>query len=622
MQPILTVNLSTNEIGQYIVPVDWVKDYIGGASLASRILYDQLTSSIPSLSPEASLLFLTGPLSGTSGPAVGRAVVCGRSPATGLWGESNFGGFWGTELRMAGFDGLWLTGVAEHPVYLLVNDNQVEIRDATHLWGLETYATQDAVLAEIGHGKPRIAVIGPAGEALLPFALILTDHGRVAGRTGMGAVMGSKKIKAIAVQGSGKVPIAHPGEFMPLRAEANRQLRDDPMTLVARATGTAGVADYFDYLRSMPKKYYQLGIYEGVDKVSGSSMAETILTGVSACHACVIACGRVVRLEGKDQPGIKRKGPEYETVVGFGPNLLNNDLASIVLMGELCDRYGMDTISSSNIIGLAFLLYEKGLLTNEQTGGLELHWGDMQVVATLLHQMAYRQGLGDWLAEGARSLAGRVGHKELAVEVNNLEVAYHDPRGVSGMALVYATSPRGACHNQSDYFLVDIGQMESSIGLGVFDRQGGSEKAANVAIHQNWKTLFNALVLCFFSNVPPETILGLLKHVDEAFSDLDIESLMCVGERSWNLKRVINNRLGLTSANDVLPMAFRQPYQDNPDGAAGYVPDFPAMIQEYYRVRSWDAATGYPLPEKLTELGLQWVINDIWSNKLTNDQGN
>jgi aldehyde:ferredoxin oxidoreductase len=611
MQPILTINLSTKEVGRYVVPVDWIKDFIGGASLAARILYDQLIPSNYPLSPGASLLFLTGPLSGTAGPAVGRAVVCGRSPATGLWGESNFGGFWGAELRQAGYDGLWLTGAADRPVYLLIDDSQVEIRDASHLWGLETYAAQEAVSAEIGPVKARVAVIGPAGEALLPFALILTDHGRVAGRTGMGAIMGSKKLKAIAVQGSSKIPVAYPEAFMPLRADANRQLRDDPMTLVARATGTAGVADYFDYLRSMPKKYFQLGAFEGVDQISGSTMAETILTGVSACHACVIACGRVVRLEGKDESGIKRKGPEYETLVGFGPNLLNSDLASIVLMGELCDRYGMDTISSSNIIGLAFLLYEKGLLTIEQTGGLKLIWGDMDIVASLLRQMAYRQGIGAWLAEGARSLATRVGHKEMAVEVNNLEVPYHDPRGVSGMALVYATSPRGACHNQSDYFFVDIGQMESSIGLGVFDRQGGAEKAANVAIHQNWKTVFNSLVMCFFANVPPETIVGLLKHTDETFMDLDIGTLINIGERSWNLKRVINYRLGLTSSNDVLPKAFLQPYQDNPDGASGYVPDFPAMIQEYYRARSWNPATGYPMPAKMIELGLQWVLEDI-----------
>lgn len=613
MQPILKIDLSSNEISYFRVPTEWISEYIGGASLAARILYDHLQPHIDPLSPKASLLFINGPLSGTAGPAVGRTVVCGRSPATRLWGESNFGGFWGTELRMAGFDGLWLTGSADHPVYLVIIDDKVEIRDARHLWGLDTYATQDAILVEFGLGKPRVAVIGPAGEALLPFALILTDHGRVAGRTGMGAIMGSKKLKAISVHGSCKVPVASPELFHPLRQEANRQLRDDPMTLVARGTGTAGVADYFDYIRSMPKKYFQLGTFDGADKISGSTMAETILTGVSSCHACTIACGRVVRIEGKDQRGLKRKGPEYETVVGFGPNLLNDDLTSIVLMGELCDQYGMDTISSSNIIGLAFSLYEKGLLTNEHTDGLELRWGDMQVVEVLLKQMALRQGLGAWMAEGARSFAHRFGNPDMAVEVNNLEVAYHDPRGVSGMALVYATSPRGACHNQSDYFFVDIGQMEASIGLGVFDKQDGAKKSSNVAIHQNWKTVFNSLVLCYFSNASPEIIVNLLNSVEVVSEEWSLGDLMRCGERGWNLKRAINNRYGLTSSNDRLPQAFRRPYLDDPEGEAGFVPDFLAMIKEYYNARGWDSRTGYPLRRKLIELGLDWVIDDIWS---------
>lgn len=615
MQPILTINLSTNEITQYIVPIDWIKDYIGGASLAARLLYDSLLASVHPLSPEASLLFLTGPLTGTAGPAVGRAVVCGRSPQTGLWGESNFGGYWGAELRKTGFDGVWIKGVSDKPVYILIDNDKVEIKDAQHLWGLETYATQSAISSELEKEKFHLAVIGPAGESLLPFASIIVDHGRAAGRTGMGAVMGSKKIKAIAVRGTRKVPISKPDIFIPLRNEANKQLKDDTKSVVLRATGTAGIADYLDYLKSMPKKYYQLGNFIGVDHVSGSTMTDTILTGVSACHGCVIGCGRVVRLEGKNNVGKRRKGPEYETVVGFGPNLLNDDLSSIVLMGELCDRYGMDTISTSNIIGLAFLLYEKGILTPEMTGGLELNWGDMKAVAILIEQMVYRKNLGTLMSAGARSFANQVGLPEWAVEVNNLEAPYHDPRGVSGMALVYATSPRGACHLQSDYFFIDMGQIESSIGINVFDRQGGAEKAENVSIHQNWRAFINSLVLCFFANVSPESINTLLKSVSEEFDQLDVNDMMKSGERSWNLKRVINNRLGLTAASDKLPDAFLRPYLDNPEGAAGFVPDFSAMINEYYRARGWDKRTGYPLPSKLKEIGLEWVTADIWTDE-------
>ena len=317
MQPILTVNLSTGGIGSFSIPKDWERDYLGGASLAARILYEDLIPDLDALSPEAPLLFLTGPLTGTAGPAVGRFVVCGRSPATGLWAESNCGGFWGAELRMTGYDGLWLTGRAAEPVYILIQNDTVTIESAHAYWGLDTYEIQDALEKETGEKNLRVASIGIAGEALLPFALILCDHGRVAGRTGMGAVMGAKNLKAVAVKGNGKVPVANPLPYQPIRSRANRDLREYPMSQVLRDMGTAGAADYFDYLGFMPKRYFRAAKYADELKTTGAHIAETILDGVSTCHGCVIACGRVVRLP----DGQRRKGPEYETMVGFGPNL-------------------------------------------------------------------------------------------------------------------------------------------------------------------------------------------------------------------------------------------------------------------------------------------------------------
>jgi aldehyde:ferredoxin oxidoreductase len=238
-------------------------------------------------------------------------------------------------------------------------------------------------------------------------------------------------------------------------------------------------------------------------------MAETILAGTSACHACVIACGRVVRLE----DGAKRKGPEYETIVSFGPDLLIDDLAAITRLGELCDRYGMDTMSAGGTLGLAFHLFEKGIITTKDTGGLVLRWGEVKAVEQLLHLTARRESIGGYLALGSRRFGKHFGAEEEAVQVNGLEVAYHDPRAFSGMALVYATSPRGACHNQSQYFLVDMGQADSNIGVEFYDRHAGAEKAANVARHQDWQTVFNALVMCIFANVPVETVAGLINTV-------------------------------------------------------------------------------------------------------------
>lgn len=611
MQPILTANLTTGEIGSYTIPPEWEEAYLGGASLAARLLYEYLTPELDPLSPDAPLLFLNGPLSGTAGPAVGRFVICGKSPATGLWAESNCGGFWGAELRMAGWDGLWITGASRQPVYLWIHDQQVEVRPAAHLWGLDTYTTQERVAAELQAGKPRVAVIGPAGERCIPYALILTDHGRVAGRTGMGAVMGAKRLKAVAVQGTGKAPVFDLAAYTPARSQANKNLRADAMTAALRELGSAAAADYFDYLGEMPKRYFQAGVFEGAAAVSGASVKESILSGVSACHACVIACGRVVRLPGENgQPGEKRKGPEYETLVGFGPNLWLNDPVFVTRMGELCDRFGADSISLSNTLGLAFLLYEKGLVTTADTGGVALEWGSPQAVEALMQQTLQGEGLGEWIARGARSLGRNFGAEEEAVQVNGLEVAYHDPRGASGMALVYATSPRGACHNQSDYFLVDIGQNEASLGLEFFDRHTGAEKAGNVARHQDWRTVFNALVMCLFANVPPETVLELI-HTACGYP-WSITEMLRAGERGWTLKRAINHRLGLTRQNDRLPKALLQPYIEAPGGSLGYAPHLEGMLQAYYAARGWDPDSGRPLPEKLRELEMEWLIADLW----------
>jgi aldehyde:ferredoxin oxidoreductase len=604
LQPILTVDLSTGQINQFSIPRSWEVDYLGGASLAARILFTTLVQDLDPLSPEAPLLFLNGPLSGTAGPAVGRFVICGKSPATGLWAESNCGGLWGPELRMTGHDGLWVKGKADEPVYISIFDNQVEIRPANHLWGKDTYETQTLLQEDLHAGKVRVASIGIAGEAQIPYALILCDHGRVAGRTGMGAVMGSKNLKAVVVKGNQKIPVHTSERYLQVRSEANRALKHEAQSLTLRELGTSGIADYFDYLGELPKKYFSRGKSQEEIQPTGANLKEKILSGVSACHACVIACGRVVHLDGK-----QRKGPEYETMAGFGPNLGINDLEFTARMGELCDRYGMDSISLSNTLGLAMKLYEDGKISSQATGGFDLTWGNQASVERLVHQTAIRQGFGSILAQGARALGKLYESESDAVQVNGLEVAYHDPRGASGMALVYATSPRGACHNQSDYFLVDIGQVEPSLGCEYFNRHGGAEKALNVAKHQDWRTLFNSLVLCYLANVPPETVADLINFA--CGLDWDVSDLMRCGERGWNLKRVINIRLGLTAKSDQLPKALLLPYQDSLPRENAFVPDYQAMLIAYYQARGWDAESGVPLNSTLSKLDLDWVTDSI-----------
>lgn len=595
MQPILRINLSNHETTLFDPPMDWRRKYLGGASLAARILYDELRSDVSPLDEQASLLFLTGPLTGTAGPAVGRSVVCARSPATGIWGEANMGGFWGVELRKAGYDGLWIQGKANHPVYIFIKNREVHIQPAARFRGMSTSETQSAIKDEIGSSQTRIACIGPAGEIGLPFALILCDHGRVAGRTGMGAVMGAKNLKAIAILGDGEIPLEDPQTFDRLRTQINRQLRADPVSVTARQLGTASIAEYFDYLGLMPKKYFHQRYLDEPLAISGSVMRDTILKGVSACHGCVIACGRVVQ----DEAGNKIKGPEYETCVGFGPNLLINDLNFVSRMGVLCDHYGVDTISMSHLIGLAFHLIEIGKINPHEFDLPKNPWGNLEAVERLVHETMRREGLGAYLAQGALSFANAFNASQEAIQVNGLEVPYHDPRGGTGMALVYATSPRGACHNQSCYYFVEIGQAESEIGIEYADRLGGAEKGANVARHQDWVTVLNSLVMCIFANVPPTKVVQLV-NAATGFG-LSLNEVMRIGERGWNLKRLINQRLGLSKENDTLPKALRTPLPKGEDTA---VPDLEGMLNAYYQIRGWEACTGLPSEKKISALEL------------------
>ncbi len=598
--PLLHVDLSSGASRRLEVPSETRRLYLGGASLAARLLWPLLTRSPDPLDPESPLLFLTGPLTGTAGPAVGRCVVAAWSPATRLWGESNVGGFLGPEIRAAGWDGILLTGRAPAPVYLLISDEQIELRSAVHLWGkADAVEVQAAIRSEVGLPGLRIAGIGLAGENRLPMANILVDHGRMAGRTGMGAIMGSKNLKALAIHGSFPIPVWDRSSFAAARRRANLALREDSFSLALRSSGSAAGSEYFDYVGMMPKRYFTRGTTDEPLQVTGTVMSERILSGVSTCHGCVIACGRKVRLS----DGLERKGPEYETMVGFGPNLGINDLESVTRLGEMCDRYGLDAISVSNVIGLAMYFQQEGRLPRDDAGGLAPTWGEVPAVERLIDQIARQEGLGALLGRGARWVASRWDAPGEAAQVNGLEMAFHDPRGASGMALVYATSPRGACHNQGDYYMVEIGQSIEEIGVAHLARHAGAEKAASVARHQDWQTVLNSLVLCIFANVPTETTVELLNRATGW--DYGLPELVLAGERGWNLKRLINGRLGLTAADDSLPDLVMRPLTDGP--AAGYIPPLESMLESYYRVRGWDRIEGMPEAATRERLGLGWT---------------
>jgi len=358
----------------------------------------------------------------------------------------------------------------------------------------------------------------------------------------------------------------------------------------------------------MPMRYFTAGQFDGQENVSGSVVADTILSGVTTCHACVIACGRLVTIKEGPYAREKSKGPEYETMVGFGAILGSGDMNAAAHLGQLCDAYGLDTISASNTIGLAYLLFDRGLLTERDTGGLKLAWGDPRPAETLIHLIARREGLGEVMSLGAKALGARFGAEELAAQVNNLEVPYHDPRAMSGMGIVYATSPRGACHNQSDFFVAESGAGHEEIGIPILTPPVPDEgKAALVARHQDYRSLSNSLVMCIFAYVPVTTQLALYNAAVGV--DWNIEQFMAAGARIWNLKRVINHRLGLTRENDQLPRLLHEPLPDGP--IAGHVPNFDLLMREYYAARGWDPVTGRPARATLEWLGLGFAADAL-----------
>jgi len=603
---LLVVDLTSGHIADEPLNEEYAKQFIGGSGLAARYLYDLLNPDLDPLHPANPLFFITGPLTGTRAPSCGRFVVCARSPLTGLWGEAHCGGFFGPEMRFAGYDGIIINGKSPQPVYLHLADGQATLRDAKHLWGQGTYETQEVIREEVSDAKTRVACIGSAGENLVKYAAIMSDKGRAAGRTGMGTVMGSKNLKAVAVRGNGQVPLADEERFRAIVREMLSILKDDSLTEALRVTGTAGTLDYLMLLGSPPNRYFTEGEFPEAEALSGSTMAETILTGYSTCYGCPVACGREVEVKEGKYKLAETKGPEYETVAALGTILLIDDLPAVAYLGHLCDAYGLDTISTGSTIAFAHHLFESGVIGPAETGGLALRWGDPDTVAELIGMIARREGFGDALAEGSLRLGQRYGVEELAVQVKGLEAGMHDPRAFSAMALVYATSPIGASHNQSDMYWVESGRSMEELGIPFTDRLEDAGKGPLVARHQDWRSLCNALIVCYFSNAPAQSYIDLLAAATGW--EVTADDMLLVGERIWNLKRAYNNRLGLTRADDRLPKLLLQPLSEG--GTQGHVPDLELMLREYYQARSWDWATAKPRWEKLEELGLGQAIRD------------
>lgn len=590
---ILRVDLTEGKISTFVPDEKDLREFIGGAGLGVKLHYDMRTFEVDPLSPENVLMLLTGPITATKAPSTSRLEFCAKSPLTGIWGESNSGGKMATYLKYAGWDGIIIEGRSEKPVYIRVDSNGAEIVDASGIWGKGCYESQETIEKEVGEKRVATAVIGPAGENLVKYACIQVDNSRHAGRTGMGAVMGSKNLKGIAVAYDPSerfnVDIANDDEFNKVVDELLSRIKDDFTCNMFTQLGTAGYMETSEGFGDLPIKYYTQGTWDGATKVSGAAMAASVLRGNDGCLGCIVRCGRVVELNGREV-----HGPEYETLAAFGALQLNDNLESLIEINYMVNDLGMDSISSGVAIAFAMYLTEKGV------GDFNIQWGDAEKVKELLKEIAYRRGRGEELAEGVRYIGKKYGVENLAAHVKGLEIPMHDARGFAGLAVAYAVHPRGACHLPHQIYLYEMGKRIKEYGIESQDRFANEGKGILAAKVQNFSELFNALTMCAFMPVRPTQIAALLKAATGY--NYTVENIYIAGERMFTLKRVYNIKCGVTSKDDTLPEIVLQPVEG---GSAGNVPDVEKQVSEFYEFRKWP--DGVPSREKLEELGLGWV---------------
>jgi aldehyde:ferredoxin oxidoreductase len=601
---ILRVDLSKKKISEQPLDDEVAMALIGGSGLGARILYDEVGPDVDPLGPDNLLIFAVGPLTGTKIYNSNRFDVITKSPLTDIFGEANSGGFWGEVFKKCGYDAVVIKGVSKRPVYLYIDEQQVKIEDAAELWGKETFAV-DGLLREKYGKTSQAALIGPAGENLVRIANITTDgkHARAAGRCGVGAVMGSKKLKAIVVNGNREPEVAYPQKVQDLIRSLAPTMKEG--TTGIRQYGTSVGMQYCEEIGNIPvKNWYQGPWPEGAKKISGQAMADSILTDRYHCGRCVISCGRVVKSVGGPYAGVEIGGPEYETLGLLGSNLLVDDLQAVATSNELCNRYGLDTISTGGVIGFAMEAYERGLISKKDTGGIDLQWGNGKAVHEMIEAIAFRKGFGNVLAEGVKRAADRLGGvaKEFAVHVKGLEPPAHDPRAKVTVAVGFATSNRGACHLQAFSHDFEEGAFIADLGLPQMkDRFALEGKVENTIRLQHLMCMFDALTCCKFALFGGLTVQPLTQFLNHVTGwDFDADDFFKAGERMYNLKRLYNVRAGISRKDDVLPprMAVHKR-----GGGTNFLPPINSLLNEYYRLRGWDEF-GIPTPEKRRELGI------------------
>ncbi len=595
---ILKVNMSSEEISEMELDERNLKAFIGGAGLGCRLLYDMVDKETDPLGPENPLIFLTGPFTGTMVPTGSKSTFCAKSPLTGILGYSTVGGHFGADIRFAGYDGIIFEEQASEPKLLRIKDDHVSLEDASQLWGKNTDVAWESLKEDSEYKNAGIARIGIAGEKLVKFASVIVDHHRAAGRTGMGAVMGSKKLKAIVVKGTDrKIPVHDADALSAYASELKEDYLQDPSVRMYSDLGTAGFVDMASMMYgSLPAGYYTVGDFDSYN-LSGTSVRESILVGKKACFRCPIGCGRVIDVkEGKYATGVF-KGPELEVTGTMGTQILNNDVEALAFLTKKIDLAGFDSLSGGNTIAFAFYLFNEGIISAEDLDGIEPKWGDADAASALIDKIERREGVGDLMAEGAVAFGEKFGVANLAVHAHKLEYPQHDPRGFSGHAIGYATSPRGACHMSADMYNVQMGQVNEELEIESVDRF--ANEAVIVARQQDFRCITNSIGVC---NFVPFKAGHLVKLLNLATGwDYSIDDLKITGERIFTLMRLLNLKLGYDVKGETLPELITRPLEGPTEG---HVPNIEEQLDTWYTFRGWDRKTGMPPKDTIERLGL------------------
>jgi aldehyde:ferredoxin oxidoreductase len=605
---LLEIDLANERIYEVKLREDWCKLYVGGSGYATRLLYELIDKNVDPLSPQNVLIVMTGPLVDAA-PMSPKTAFVTRSPLTGYLGKSIVGGSFGAMLKRSGYDGIILKGASQSPKYLAIIDGNVILKDATHLWGKGTLETFKIIKRELGNEKVKIAAIGPAGENLCKIAAVITDERRVAGRTGVGAVMGSKKLKAIAVHGTKKVPVADRNKLIQLTKEHLAAVLKSTRGMSLRSWGTSGGLIGYALDGNVPIKNWTKGVFEGVDKITGQTIQKMFPSRGISCGTeivCSIQCHKELKMSNVDD---WEKCPEFETLALIGTNLMIDDPKAMITINRVCDDLGLDTISVGGIIAYAMEAYEKGYIKLEDIG-FELKWGDANAVLKLIEMIAYRKGIGNILAEGVKRAAEKIDPKTLdsAIHVKGLEIPAHHPRRYQSMGVIYATSNIGASHLQGMAMLVERGILLPEYGINEVPKDIESKVKAAI-IQQSLCAFLDSAGLCKFA------VFGIVNFdmIAEEYTAvtgcrINKEEILKAGDRIWYLERLLNIKLGLIPSEDTLPKRFvEEPLEEGP--AKGLTCPIAEMLKLFYEYRKIDPITGYPSKERLKELNIDIMYN-------------